>query len=340
MAKEYLDKDGLLYLWQKIKDMFAIKNHASTEITYGVGGETTYGHLKLSDSTNQTAAGVGVGIAATPKAVADALTEAKEYFDDNVEFYNDATTTTHGLMSASDKTKLNGITTGAEVNQNAFSNVVVGSTTIAADGKTDTLTLVAGSGVTLTPDATNDKITITATGYSNFVGSTTSSNGTHGLVPAPSKDYDYGWVLTARGTWNDIGGVLESGASGDSTGYLFLGGSDGDELIVKSGNSANSVAVLDSSGKIPTSLLPSYVDDVIEVYARSGQTALSSTWLSATSGGSALTPETGKIYVLMADSGDYAANSQFRWSGTAYVKLADGGVSSITNAEIDTIIAS
>ena len=50
----------------------------------------------------------------------------------------------------------------AEKNQNAFSNVVVGSTTIAADTATDTITLVAGSNITLTPDATNDKITISA----------------------------------------------------------------------------------------------------------------------------------------------------------------------------------
>lgn len=65
---------------------------------------------------------------------------------------NDYTTT--------EKTKLSGIAEGAEVNQNAFSNIVVGSTTVAADSKTDTLTLVAGDNVTLTPDATNDKITI------------------------------------------------------------------------------------------------------------------------------------------------------------------------------------
>lgn len=65
---------------------------------------------------------------------------------------NDYTTT--------EKTKLSGIAEGAEVNQNAFSNVVVGSVTVAADNKTDTLTLVAGDNVTLTPDATNDKITI------------------------------------------------------------------------------------------------------------------------------------------------------------------------------------
>ena len=49
------------------------------------------------------------------------------------------------------------------VNQNAFSNVKVGDTTVAADTTTDTLTLVAGSNVTITPDATNDKITIAAT---------------------------------------------------------------------------------------------------------------------------------------------------------------------------------
>lgn len=51
----------------------------------------------------------------------------------------------------------------AEVNQNAFSNVKVGSTTVAADAKTDTLEIAAGSNITITPDATNDKITIAAT---------------------------------------------------------------------------------------------------------------------------------------------------------------------------------
>ena len=46
----------------------------------------------------------------------------------------------------------------------AFSNIKVGSTTIAADTTTDTLELVAGSNITITPNATNDKITIAATG--------------------------------------------------------------------------------------------------------------------------------------------------------------------------------
>lgn len=82
--------------------------------------------------------------------------------------------------TTAEKTKLSGIATGAEVNQNAFSNVKVGSTTIAADSKTDTLELVAGSNVTLTPDATNDKVTI-ASSYSN---ATTSAAG---LMSAEDK---------------------------------------------------------------------------------------------------------------------------------------------------------
>lgn len=49
------------------------------------------------------------------------------------------------------------------VNQNAFSNIKVGNTTVAADTTTDTVTLVAGNNITITPDATNDQITIAAT---------------------------------------------------------------------------------------------------------------------------------------------------------------------------------
>ena len=65
----------------------------------------------------------------------------------------------------------------AYVNQNAFSNVKVGTTTIAADSATDTLEIVAGNFITLTPDATNDKVTIAVnTGTS----STTVAAGNHG----------------------------------------------------------------------------------------------------------------------------------------------------------------
>ena len=90
----------------------------------------------------------------TPCPIVDGV----PYYQDTT--YNDVSTSKSGLMTASDKTKLNGIAEGAEVNQNAFSNIKVGSITISADGKTDTLTLTAGTNVTLTPSATNGTVTI------------------------------------------------------------------------------------------------------------------------------------------------------------------------------------
>lgn len=69
-----------------------------------------------------------------------------------------------GFLSGPDKAKLDGILPLAEPNQNAFANVKVGTTTIVADSTSDTLELVAGSNITLTPDATNDKIIISSSG--------------------------------------------------------------------------------------------------------------------------------------------------------------------------------
>lgn len=69
----------------------------------------------------------------------------------------------------------------AEKNQNAFSNIAVGSTTVAADSATDTVTFV-GSNVTITPDASNDKITF------SVADGTTSTKGIVQLTDSVSSD--------------------------------------------------------------------------------------------------------------------------------------------------------
>lgn len=91
-------------------------------------------------------------------------------------------------------------------------------------------------------------------------------------------------------------------------------------VTVASKGAANGVASLDGDGKVPAAQLPSYVDDVVDSYIVSGATALTSGWLSATSGGSALTPETGKIYVVLT-TGEYL-NKTYRWSGSTYVEIS------------------
>lgn len=47
-------------------------SHASSATTYGVGTNTNYGHLKLSDATNDANSNTSAGTAATPKAVKSA----------------------------------------------------------------------------------------------------------------------------------------------------------------------------------------------------------------------------------------------------------------------------
>ena len=122
---------------------------------------------------------------------------------------------------------------------------------------------------------------------------------------------------------------------------ITLTASDVSAVPTSEKGSANGVCPLDSSGLVDSSYLPSYVDDVIEAYPRTGQTELSSTWLAeGSASGTVITPESGKIYMIMSATEHYAIYSQFRWGGTVYGKINDGGRAAITNAQIDTIVAS
>lgn len=113
---------------------------------------------------------------------------------------------------------------------------------------------------------------------------------------------------------------------------------------------------IDSSGIIAAKNLPSYVDDVVEVYvlADGSVSAGQNGWLytEGTNSYDALVNEKGKIYVVVGkiadvavnvgsatDAGEYQ-NTQWRWTGSQYVKLTDGsGMSPISNSEIDAIVA-
>ena len=86
----------------------------------------------------------------------------------------------------------------AEANQNAFSNFVVGNTTISADTKTDTLTFVAGSNVTLTPNATGDSITIAAT---NTVYTHPTSAGNKHIPAGGSSGQILRWSADGTAVW-------------------------------------------------------------------------------------------------------------------------------------------
>ena len=109
-----------------------------------------------------------------------------------------ATSSENGLLSAADKSKLDGIADQAEVNQNAFSKVKIGNSTIQADSKTDTLNVVAGTGITLTADTTNDTVTITGKNFGKS-GSTAAA----GLVPSPGNTEGRLKYLREDGLWKN-----------------------------------------------------------------------------------------------------------------------------------------
>ena len=105
--------------------------------------------------------------------------------------------------------------------QNAFSNVKVGSTTVAADSKADTLELASSSAITLTPDAANDKVTI---GVSTMGAASSSAAGTAGIVPAPGAGKQASF-LRGDGTWvvpTNTDTLVKATAKTDNVNYKIL----------------------------------------------------------------------------------------------------------------------
>lgn len=270
-----------------------------------VVGSTTIAADSATDTLTLVA---GSNVTLTPDESGDSITIAAK---DTT--YSDATTSAHGLMTAAMVTKLNGIAAGAQVNQNAFSKVTVGSTTVEADNATDTLTLVAGTNVTITPDATNDKITITAKD-TTYSAATTSAPG---LMSAADKTKLDGIATGAnKYTLPVAGSALGGVKSGtditvDSSGNVSVN-NDSHSHSASTITSVNASAI---TGVIAAANLPSYVDDVIEGYYSSSK--FYKTKGSDGTYSSEITGESGKIYV------DLNTNKTYRWSGSAYAVISE-----------------
>lgn len=110
------------------------------------------------------------------------------------------------------------------------------------------------------------------------------------VVIATDQAYGAGWNGSmAPPTKNSLYAKIEA-----------LAAAIGAKLSAANVGAANGVAGLDGTGKVPAAQLPSYVDDVLE---------FSNTGAFPNPG------ETSKIYVALD------TNAQWRWSGSAYVKL-------------------
>lgn len=232
-TKKYLDYIGLETLVNIIKGTYAEKtdlNLVSQVATNAAQAATTL----ESSKQDKLIAGSNIQIAEDGKTISATDTT-----------YVDATASTSGLMSATDKTKLDGVATGAQVN---------------------TIETVKVNSSALTPDinkAIDIKVPTVLSDLADDIGFVDKSN----------------FELGIENVRAEIALKLDASLKG----------------------TANGVAELDANGKVLTSQLPSFVDDVIEAenYA-----------VLPNEG------ETGKIYVTLDD------NKTYRWSGSAYVEIS------------------
>ena len=171
---------------------FATKENLRTIVTSlreELTNQNAFGKVTV-DNTDVEADGVvdaltfvaGTNITITADAANDTLTFAATdtTYGDVVA---DATgAADSGLMASDDKYKLDNIEDGAEVNQNAFSTITVGADSIAADAKTDSFTVAAGTNVTVS--VSGDTLTIAAADTTYAL--TQDANDGHILTFTPS----------------------------------------------------------------------------------------------------------------------------------------------------------
>ena len=235
-----------------------------------------------------------------------------------------ATTSAAGTMSAADKTKLNAIT-GTNTGDQDISGIATNASDITSlQTEQSTQDTAIGLNTLKETNVTTD-LSVTATAEILKVN---SSDGTDATLPAATST---AWGVlnpTLYNTFNgkvnsntDITGATKTKITYDSKGLVTAGGSltatDIPALpatkITTGTIDPDRIPGLDASkittGTIDATLLPSYVDDVLEFD--------DSTVFPATGA-------TGKIYIAID------TNKTYRWSGSTYVQITSGAVDTVS----------
>lgn len=307
----YLDSNGVLYMWGKIKALFnkgiTGLSVSGRTITYTKGDGTT-GSITTQD-TNTT--------------------------------YGVATTTANGLMSKDDKTKLNGIASGAEVNQNAFSTVELyqnssftkPTKTINAGAKKDKLVLKGDGEVKVAygGDSGNDIILGLGLGIatSSKRGLMWLGNGLTNNAQTGKVDVACDTVLSTTST-NPVQNKVVKSAIDDATSTLE---DQITEISLESRSASETANEAYEKAYDVDKKLANYAtkSDITNTYKYKGSVQTASNL--PTSGQTA-----GDVYNIVASSSYGPAGCNVAWNGSAWDSL--GGIftiTSISNADLDTL---
>lgn len=162
---------------------------------------------------------------------------------------------TDGIMSSEAYTKLDGIATGAEVNQNAFGIVKAGNNSRYADAKVDTLIFTGGTGITT---AITNESNGNSTNDDSITISLNPANGTTlGGIKSPNNSYyDYDSTNGGKASVSVVDG---SGCVIYPTATTTQGGLMSPSMVSDLNNLKDTVAstfqyVVPANGKLPSSI--------------------------------------------------------------------------------------
>ena len=270
MAEQYLNKEGVQTLWTAVKGK--ISTAQTTVENEFVNGTKKAKYAQQADNIGGVAlSGLVQSIKVGSKTFSP--TNSVVTLDDYA-----LSTHTHTFASLTSKpTTISGYgITDAYTKKESDGKYATKATTLAGYGITDAYTKTE-----------SDK-------KYQPVGNYSSAGHTHTFAS-----------LTSKPTTLSGYGITDAYTKTESDGkYATKTESDGKYQPV------GSYATLDSSGHVPSSQLPSYVDDVIEGYYSNGN------FYSDSAKTKKITGEGGKIYT------DLTTNKTYRWGGTAWVEIS------------------
>lgn len=332
-TQKFLDSAGVSVLWSNIKNKFVAKKDgydlSKNDFTDALkaklegieaGAQVNQNAFAtISDGTNNIAASAAsdsvkfVGTGAITVS-ADAATK-QVTIDCEIPEVAEATQTQHGLMSAADKVKLDGVEAGAEVNQNAFAKVVAAGTTITAGSKSASFEVAAGTNVTVSGNASTGKITIAAT-------DTTYNDATasvHGLMSAADKaKLDN---IAAKAQVNVIETVKVNGTA------LAIDGKAVNVAVPTNNNQLTNGAGYQTAAQVDTAIK----NALTTVYVFKGSVA-DATKLPTSD------QKVGDVYNIIAASVYGAAGMNVVWTGSDWDALGSNiTVNALTEAEVNAL---
>ena len=253
--------------------------------------------------------------------------------NDNNTTYNDATQSAHGLMTAADKKKLDGIATNAN---NYTHPTTSGNKHIPAGGSSGQILRWSADGTAIW-GADND------TTYSDFKAAASGdAMGTHGLVPAPAAGHET-MVLFGSGYW----GSLQTRAynpSADKCGF-WITRDEGEAAVdlcgfVFSGATSSAAGVMSATDKSKLDALPTNAT-LSSTYAKKSEISIMYKYCGSVASTEKLPTtgqRTGDVYNIEAASKYGGAGMNVAWNGTAWDPLGEiFTITAITNAQIDAI---